>query len=171
MNSPIPSKDLQGGNVSRDAMQLIKADRKKLESLFKQYEKTSAGDLEARERLVSEMTQQVSKIVSLKAQTVYPPMQAKLSRRGREMVLQAVEQQQIAKRMLGELSKMRPQDARFNAKVHVLMENLRQHLKFEESKLSQPPSAPPPRSARPGRSARPSRRRASPPAPGLPPSR
>ena len=86
MNSPIPSKDLQGGNVSRDAMQLIKADRKKLESLFKQYEKTSAGDLEARERLVSEMTQQVSKIVSLKAQTVYPPMQAKLSRRGREMV-------------------------------------------------------------------------------------
>src|SRR6266516_722059 len=116
-------------------MLLIKADHKKLESLFKQYGKTSARDYKARKRLVSEMAEMLKAQIALNERTVYPPIQAKVNRRGREMILEAVEQQHIVKMTLGELSRMRPQDARFNAKVQVLMANVRRHNKFEESKI------------------------------------
>ena len=108
--------------MAQDAVALIKADHRKVEQLFSEFEE--AGDRAYR-----------TKQATIEEETYYPAVEAKARKDGRELVAEAVEEHHVVKVLLGELAGMSAEDDAFDAKVTVLMENVRHHVEEEESEL------------------------------------
>jgi hypothetical protein len=71
---------------------------------------------------------------SIEEQFLYPTAR-ELSDTLDSQVLEALEEHHLAKATLAELEKMAPSDERFDAKMTVLMENIRHHVDEEEEDL------------------------------------
>ena len=114
-----------------DAITLLKDDHKTVEQLFRRYEK--AGDRAHAEKrnLVDRFTEALSVHAAIEEQLFYPVVRATVP--GTEaMALESLEEHHIVKWVLSELEHMEPEDERFDAKVTVLIENVRHHVKEEE---------------------------------------
>jgi hemerythrin-like domain-containing protein len=117
-----------------DAITLLKDDHKQVEHLFKQFE--SAGDraFVQKRQLVDRMIEELSRHAAIEEQVFYPAARAVVPDTG-SMVLESLEEHHIVKWLLHELEGMDPEDERFDAKVTVLIENVRHHVEEEESDL------------------------------------
>jgi hemerythrin superfamily protein len=117
-----------------DAITLLKDDHKTVEALFKRFEK--AGDrahVEKRD-IVDRFTEALSIHAAIEEQLFYPVVRATVP--GTEDVaLESLEEHHIVKWVLSELDHMAPEDERFDAKVTVLIENVRHHVREEENDL------------------------------------
>ena len=117
-----------------DAITLLKDDHKAVEALFKRFEK--AGDrahVEKRD-LVDRIIDALSVHASVEEQLFYPVVRAAVP--GAESTtLESLEEHHIVKWVLSELDSMPPEAERFDAKVTVLIENVRHHVKEEEQDL------------------------------------
>ena len=114
-----------------DAITLLKDDHKTVEQLFRRYEK--AGDRAHAEKrnIVERFTEALSVHAAIEEQLFYPVVRATVP--GTEaMALESLEEHHIVKWVLSELEHMEPEDERFDAKVTVLIENVRHHVKEEE---------------------------------------
>jgi hemerythrin superfamily protein len=117
-----------------DAITLLKDDHKTVEQLFRRYEK--AGDRAHAEKrnLVDRFTEALSVHAAIEEQLFYPVVRATVP--GTEdMALESLEEHHIVKWVLDELEHMHPGDERFDAKVTVLIENVRHHIREEEQEL------------------------------------
>jgi hemerythrin superfamily protein len=117
-----------------DAITLLKDDHKTVEQLFRRYEK--AGDRAHAEKrnLVDRFTEALSVHAAIEEQLFYPVVRATVP--GTEdMALESLEEHHIVKWVLAELEHMDPDDERFDAKVTVLIENVRHHIREEEQEL------------------------------------
>ena len=117
-----------------DAITLLKDDHKTVEQLFKRYEK--AGDRAYVEKrvVVDRVTEALSTHAAIEEQLFYPVIRATVP--GTEdMALESLEEHHIVKWVLSELEHMAPEDERFDAKVTVLIENVRHHVREEEDDL------------------------------------
>jgi hemerythrin superfamily protein len=117
-----------------DAIRMLKDDHQTVEALFKRFEK--AGDrahVEKRE-IVDRIIEALSVHASIEEQLFYPVARATVS--GTEdIALESLEEHHIVKWVLSELDSMTPEDERFDAKVTVLIENVRHHVKEEEEEF------------------------------------
>jgi hemerythrin superfamily protein len=114
-----------------DAITQLKDDHKTVEQLFKRFEK--AGDrayVEKRE-LVDRFTEALSIHAAIEEQLFYPVVRATVPAT-EELALESLEEHHIVKWVLSELDHMAPEDERFDAKVTVLIENVRHHVQEEE---------------------------------------
>lgn len=114
-----------------DAITLLKNDHKTVEQLFKKFE--HAGDhayVEKRE-IVDRIIEELSKHASIEEQFFYPVSRATVSD-VEAITLESMEEHHIVKWLLSELENTEPTDERFTAKVTVLIENVRHHVKEEE---------------------------------------
>lgn len=117
-----------------DAITLLKDDHKSVERLFKRFEK--AGDrayVEKRE-LVDRIIEELSKHAAIEEQLFYPVVRATVPDT-EEIALESLEEHYIVKWVLSELETMSAEDERFDAKVTVLIENVRHHVEEEEDEL------------------------------------
>lgn len=117
-----------------DAITLLKADHKKVEKLFKRYEKTTDRATTTRQRLVDEISTELSVHAEVEEQLLYP-VSRQLSDDARSQTLESLEEHHLVKLTLAELAKLSPEDERFHPKVMVLMENVRHHVEEEEQEL------------------------------------
>jgi len=108
-----------------DAITLLKTDHKTVEQLFKRFEK--AGD-----RAHVEKRTIVDRIIE--EQLFYPAVRSAVDG-VEDLTLEALEEHHIVKWVLAELEDLEPTDERFTAKVTVLIENVRHHVKEEEHDL------------------------------------
>jgi hemerythrin superfamily protein len=115
-----------------DAISMLKDDHKTVEQLFKRFEK--AGDrahVEKRE-IVDRIIEELSVHAAVEEQCFYPVARAVVP--GTEDVaLESLEEHHVVKWVLSELETMAPDAERFDAKVTVLIENVRHHVKEEEN--------------------------------------
>ena len=115
-----------------DAITLLRDDHKTVERLFKRFEK--AGDrahVEKRE-IVDRIIEELSVHAAIEEQVFYPVARATVP--GTEdIALESLEEHHIVKWVLSELDGLDPADERFDAKVTVLIENVRHHVEEEES--------------------------------------
>jgi hemerythrin superfamily protein len=114
-----------------DAIVLLKDDHKTVEKLFKQFEK--AGDDAKKEKrdLVDRIIEELSVHAFIEEQIFYPVAREAVPET-EDHVLESLEEHHIVKWVLQELSDLSPDDERFDAKVTVLMENVRHHVEEEE---------------------------------------
>ncbi|GAC1540092.1 MAG: hypothetical protein NVS3B10_04770 [Polyangiales bacterium] len=116
-----------------NAITLLKQDHKTVEALFKQFEtgkKTGAQ----KKKIVEQIIRELSVHAAIEEQVFYPAVR-KAVKKAEDDVLEALEEHHIVKWTLSELSKMTPSDERYDAKVTVLTEAVRHHVKEEEQEL------------------------------------
>ncbi|MFN2463583.1 MAG: hemerythrin domain-containing protein [Candidatus Dormibacteria bacterium] len=117
-----------------NAITVLKNDHKRVEKLFKQFEKLGDGDGKAKQAVVREIITELSQHASIEEQVFYPASRRE-AQETEDTVLESLEEHHIVKWTLSELDKMKPSDERFDAKVTVLMESVRHHVEEEEEEL------------------------------------
>ena len=121
--------------MAQDAVALIKADHRKVEQLFHEFEEAGDRAYKTKQRLVSEIIKELEVHATIEEETYYPAVEAKAKKDGKEMVAEAVEEHHVVKVLLGELATMSAEDEAFDAKVTVLIENVRHHVEEEEGEM------------------------------------
>ena len=117
-----------------DAIALLKADHKAVEALFSRYEQLGDRAYKAKAAVVADVVKALSVHAVIEEEIFYPAVRQRLADQ-ESRVLEALEEHHILKWTLDELDGMKPEHERFDAKVTVLMESVRHHVKEEEGEL------------------------------------
>ena len=115
-----------------DAITLLKDDHQTVEQLFKRFEKAGDEAHVQKRQIVDRIIEELSVHAAIEEQVFYPVARATVN--GTEdIALKSLEEHHIVKWLLSELTDMDPAHERFDAKVTVLIENVRHHVEEEEN--------------------------------------
>ncbi|MEJ7585179.1 MAG: hemerythrin domain-containing protein [Acidimicrobiales bacterium] len=117
-----------------DAIRMLKDDHKTVEQLFKRFEKAGDRALVEKREIVDRIVEELSVHAAIEEQLFYPVVRATVPDT-EDIALESLEEHHIVKWVLSELDKMSPEDERFDAKVTVLIENVRHHVEEEEDEF------------------------------------
>lgn len=120
--------------TTTDAITMLKEDHKAVEHLFKRFEKAGTRAHVEKRHIVDRITEELSMHAALEEQLFYPVVRATVPDT-EAIALESLEEHHIVKWLLSELESMTPEDERFDAKVTVLIENVRHHVKEEEQEF------------------------------------
>jgi hemerythrin-like domain-containing protein len=115
-----------------DAITLLKADHHAVEQLFKRFEQAGDRAHVQKRQIVDRIIEELSVHAAIEEQVFYPVARAAVPDT-EDIVLESLEEHHVVKWLLLELVDMDPAHERFDAKVTVLIENVRHHIKEEES--------------------------------------
>jgi hemerythrin superfamily protein len=117
-----------------DAIALLKADHQEVERLFRAFERAGDRARTTKADLVHKIVRDLSLHAALEEQDFYPVVRAEMVEAS-DYVLDSLEEHHVVKWLCAELDGMRPDHERFDAKVRVLIENVRYHVMGEEREL------------------------------------
>jgi hemerythrin superfamily protein len=117
--------------VSSDAIVLLKDDHKNVERLFKKFEQAGDNALATKRELVDSIIEELT-VHAFIEETIFYPAAREAVPETEDHVLESVEEHHVVVWMLSELGGLSPEAETFDAKVTVLMENVRHHVKEEE---------------------------------------
>ncbi|KFE64834.1 hemerythrin domain-containing protein [Hyalangium minutum] len=117
-----------------DAIALLKADHKTVEALFRRFEQAGRNARKLKRKLVDQIVRELAIHAVIEEQVFYPAVRSKAADL-EDTVLEALEEHHVVKWLLKELEHLPPEAERFDAKVTVLIENVRTHIAVEEQVL------------------------------------
>jgi len=117
--------------VTMDAIVLLKNDHKTVEQLFKQFENAGDNATKTKQKLVQSIIEELTTHAYIEEEIFYPAARESVPETEHH-VLESVEEHHVVVWMLSELVSLDPEDERFDAKVSVLIENVRHHVEEEE---------------------------------------
>lgn len=115
--------------LTDDAIDILESDHRKVEALFRNFE--SAQQRRQKQQLLDAIVQELSIHSTVEEELVYPALDGSNHRKTAE----AVEEHHIMKMSLAELAQIDADDPRVHAKVKVLSDIMRHHVKEEERVL------------------------------------
>lgn len=120
-----------------DAISLLKADHKKVKDLFKQVAELGDAAHKSRAKLFEKIDQELTVHAKVEETIFYPALKAKTKRNTEpsDEVFEAYEEHANVKAMLGKLEGLEPSDETYNAKLQVLSELVKHHVKEEETEM------------------------------------
>jgi hemerythrin superfamily protein len=121
--------------MAQDAVSLIKSDHRRVEGLFREFEQAGERAHKTKRRLVDQIREELEVHATIEEESFYPALEAKARKDGKELVKEAVEEHHLVRVTLDELAGLDPEDDAFDAKVQVLMENVRHHVEEEETEM------------------------------------
>jgi hemerythrin-like domain-containing protein len=117
-----------------DAITMLKEDHKTVEQLFKRFEKAGDRAFAEKRKLADRIVEELSTHAAIEEQVFYPVARATVPDT-EDVVLESLEEHHIVKWVLSELDGMDPAEERFDAKMTVLIENVRHHVEEEEQEF------------------------------------
>ncbi|MFH9725093.1 hemerythrin domain-containing protein [Streptomyces sp. NPDC017254] len=114
-----------------DGIVLLKEDHKTVEKLFKRFEKAGENAHTEKRRIADRVIAELTTHTWIEERIFYPAAREAAPDR-KDHVLESVEEHHVVLWMLSELKDLDPADERFDAKMSVLMENVRHHVEEEE---------------------------------------
>ena len=130
------AKKPKAGNDLAEMIALLKEDHAKVDKLFKRYQKLKAADDESRHDLVPEICTALTAHATVEEEIFYPAARDALGGEDdEEMVNEADVEHEHIKTLVGDLEGMSPEDESFDARVKVLGEYVKHHVKEEEGEL------------------------------------
>ena len=114
-----------------DAIALLKADHKLVQGLFDQYEKTRSEDRKS--SLAEQICQELTVHAQIEEEIFYPAAREVL--RDEDLIDEATVEHQSAKDLIAQIEASRAGAALFDAKVTVLGEYIKHHVKEEHNEL------------------------------------
>jgi hemerythrin superfamily protein len=117
-----------------DAITLLKNDHKTVNELFKKFERAGDTAYKTKAKLVEKIIHELAVHAAIEEVAFYPFVKG-ASDDLTDDVLEALEEHHVVKWLLSELEGMDPKDERFDAKVTVLIENVRHHVTEEEQDM------------------------------------
>ncbi len=120
-----------------DAIALLKSDHRTVEGLFKRVEEQSDTAHATRGKLFAEIKGALTVHAEIEEKIFYPAFKARTKRNTEQSdeVLEAYEEHGNVKAMLEKLSALKPDDETYNAKLQVLSDLVKHHVKEEETEL------------------------------------
>ena len=109
-------------------------DHKTVEQLFKRFEKAGDEAYVEKRQIVDRIIEELSVHAAIEEQVFYPVARATVADT-EDIALESLEEHHIVKWVLSELDDLDPADERFDAKVTVLIENVRHHVEEEEDEF------------------------------------
>jgi hemerythrin-like domain-containing protein len=107
---------------------LIKKDHDEVKELFESFEQEAESDLEGSAEIAKKIISELIQHTELEEQIVYPG----LKKQDADTYYEATEEHHVADLLMEEIKRMRPDDV-YKAKMVVLAENVRHHIKEEET--------------------------------------
>ena len=129
MLMPTSSKSQEASAPS--VTDMLRKDHKKVKGLFEEFEQ--AEDATTKQRIVETALTELEVHSKLEEELIYPAIRAEVD--DDDLMDEALEEHHVVHGLLGELKKMKPSDERYDAKFTVLAENVRHHIKEEESEM------------------------------------
>jgi hemerythrin superfamily protein len=117
--------------MSTDAIVFLKAEHKEMRKLFKQFQNAGEDATERKGAIVRQIIEMLTVHTYLENEVMYPEVR-KLLPDLEDDVLESYEEHHVADILCAELSAMKPDDERFDAKTTVLIENVTHHVEEEE---------------------------------------
>ena len=114
-----------------DAISLLKADHKAVAKLFREYKAAKRAGRADRTKIVDRVIKELSIHAAIEEQVFYPAVRAEVPKL-EDDVLESLEEHHVLKWTLEELSAIGADDERYDAKVTVMMEQVRHHVEEEE---------------------------------------
>jgi hemerythrin-like domain-containing protein len=120
--------------AAQDAIALLKADHRVVDRLFNAFAKAGTTAYRSKRKLVDQMIAELSRHAAIEERILYPAARSEV-RASADDVLEYLEEHHVVKWQLQELVGLDPKDERFEAKVTVMAENVRHHVREEEYEL------------------------------------
>jgi hemerythrin superfamily protein len=117
--------------MSTDAIVLLKNDHKEIRKAFRAFEKAGDSALKTKGKLVDQIIELLTVHTYIENEVMYPRVRELLPE-VEDDVLESYEEHHVADVLVVELSMMKPDDERFDAKTTVLIENVDHHIDEEE---------------------------------------
>lgn len=113
----------------KDAIALLKADHRTVEDLFERFEKATRRD--QKKKLADQICTELVIHASIEEEVFYPACQGKIDD---DIVEEAYVEHDGAKILIAEIAAGSPDDEFYDAKVKVLSEEIKHHVKEEEQR-------------------------------------
>ena len=117
-----------------DALELLKTDHRKVDSLFQKVKANEDGNNTATFKKIKE---ELDVHAHIEEQIFYPHLLEKGDKELKKIVREGVEEHGQVKDLLAELSELSGDSPTFKAKITVLMENVEHHVEEEEGEMFQ----------------------------------
>ena len=118
-------------SAPQDAIQLLRADRRKVQGLFDQFEKARGDDKKA--ELAQEICAELKVHAQIEEEIFYPA--ARKALKEQDLIDEAAVEHASAKDLIAQIEQARAGDELFDAKVTVLGEYIKHHVKEEQNEL------------------------------------
>jgi hemerythrin superfamily protein len=116
--------------VSQDAIALLKADHRQVEGWFAEFDKSRSTSKKA--QLASKICEALTVHTTIEEEIFYPAFIE--ATEDRDLHHEAIVEHAGAKNLIAQIQKMSPEDDFFEAKVTVLSEMIKHHVKEEEQR-------------------------------------
>jgi len=117
-------------NDAPDAIALLKADHRKVEELFAQFEKASSG--QRKRSLAEQICLELSVHAQIEEEIFYPACEGAVEE---DLIKEAYVEHDGAKMLIAEIEAGGPGDEFYDAKVKVLSEMIEHHVEEEEKRV------------------------------------
>ncbi|HZC69923.1 MAG TPA: hemerythrin domain-containing protein [Jatrophihabitans sp.] len=117
--------------MSTDAITLLKADHKEIKRLFREFQAAGEDATKRKGDLVTKIIELLTVHTFVENEVMYPEVR-KLLPGVEDDILESYEEHHVADVLCMELSVMKPENERFDAKATVLIENVGHHIDEEE---------------------------------------
>jgi len=116
------------------ALEILEADHRKVETLFKQYEQEKESDEGSRRPIAERICSELTVHAQVEEEIFYPWLREKLSEEDMELIEEAAVEHSTAKDLIAQLEDGEV-DETYDAKVKVLSEYIKHHVKEEEEEI------------------------------------
>src|SRR5436189_2638489 len=110
-----------------DAITMLRDDHKKVRELVTRFAQAGEHAHKTKRDVVDRIIEELAVHAAIEEQVFYPAVRSAVEE-AEDEVLESLEEHHIVKWVLAELEDMAPEDERFEAKVTVLIENVRHHM-------------------------------------------
>jgi hemerythrin superfamily protein len=117
-------------DTKQDAIALLKADHRKVEELFEQFE-GATGD-EKKEKIAMQICLELTVHAQIEEEIFYPACEGKVEE---DLLKEAYVEHDGAKVLIAEIEAGGPDDEYYDAKVKVLSEQIEHHVEEEEKRM------------------------------------
>lgn len=117
-----------------DAIALLKADHKKVSEMFEQYDKLGERATVAKLKLARKICAELKVHTQIEEEILYPAARAFLPKQD-DLLDEAQVEHNGAKELIAQLDRMQPDEDFFDAKVTVLSEYIKHHVKEEHEEM------------------------------------
>ena len=118
-----------------DATTLLTNDHDAVKKLFEQFEAAGDGAYRTKQAIFETIKSELLIHMDIEETIFYPTVKAQPFEELKERIRESDEEHHVAKLLLEEISRMKPQDEQYDAKVTVLKENIEHHVEEEEGEM------------------------------------